>query len=304
MIGYYPEFFERLTGDIYERAESGPRPGEPWEPGFEADFPANALTERYPPPAPWAVGTPWKADANNLTTAVEVTHNAKDLLDPARFGLEPDWRLVERYFFKPRSRRPTQLPAGAIAACHPWHLWGQHWGIYFSSEALLLFTGALSRITGQSLGRLLLSRSARSSRTSGSISPSRLLRPRSRTCWSGCPIQATSGGDTGFHSNWSEGPVEEIVASWAEVEFASRPHRGFGKLRPKGYRQAVQQLLSVSPPGYDSESEWMDDWDSATEIIAATMSLIADQSIGTVRLTEMSQHETPKFRSTGSVIPR
>jgi hypothetical protein len=35
----------------------------------------------------------------------------------------------------------------------------------------------------------------------------------------------------------------------------------------------------------------MDEWGSATEIIAATMSLIADQSIGTFRWTEMSQHE-------------
>jgi hypothetical protein len=35
----------------------------------------------------------------------------------------------------------------------------------------------------------------------------------------------------------------------------------------------------------------MDDWDSATDIIATTISLIADRSIDTFRWTEMHQHE-------------
>lgn len=204
--------------------------------------------------------------------------------------LQADSEMVDA-FFNEKSRWRGRLSADAIAVYRPRHLHGDHWGIYISAEALTVFTGGLSRCTGAPLGNLapfalrqILAHEA--THFAFEVAATEVEDVLDRLVYPGYVLHRFS-----THSSWSQGPVEEIVASWAEVEFARRLPHGFQKLRPSNYRRAVQHLLSLSPPGY---SEWhlMTDWGTATEIIAEVMSLIAEKSMHTHRWTEMDARET------------
>ena len=58
------------------------------------------------------------------------------------------------------------------------------------------------------------------------------------------------GARYGQPNRWCLGPLEELVATWAELTFAEAPRpRRLGR-KPRGFASAVAEVNRASPPGY------------------------------------------------------
>ena len=286
MIGSYPEFFSNVIAGL--GANDAQKPDHP---GIDEDrFDASApLPDTHP--APWARGEPLFIEDDDDVTRVDVALDARDLLDPDAVQVAPDQEIVEWWFLREKSRARGSMPADAIAVYRPWHLHAEHWGIYVSAEALAAFAGALSTLT--------------------SVPPARIaplaLRQILEHEWThfafeiaGTEIEDVLGRlvypDYVLNRfstpvpRWSNGPLEEIVASWAEVTFARHPPNGFKSRRPRNYARAVERLLSLCAPGY-RDWHWMEGEADAVKITAGVASLIAAKPMRTFRWTEVTQEE-------------
>lgn len=286
MYADFPEYFKLLIQTLPDRVqESGESEAED---GFPPDT-APVVAPIPPNPAPWAYSDlPWVSD-DALTTVADVA-DASQLLDPSAIGLVPDHDLLD-YWLNPKYKRPLRLPADAIAVYRPWHLWEDDWGIYVSEEALTLFTAGLAQLTGASLGQLapLALRQILEHEWihfAFEVAAAEIGDALGEAVYVGYVRERFGRADT----RYSIGPLEEIVASWAEVEFARNPPRGFRRIRPRGYGRAVEHLLSRAGPGY---SEWhhMQDWDDAIEITIGVISLIADRSLLSYRWGAVADSE-------------
>ena len=201
---------------------------------------------------------------------------------------EPDADIVA--LFTPSERRPV-LPADAIAVYAPWHLYGDAWGIYVSEPMLTGFTASLAALTEAPIGLvapLALRQILEHEWThfAFEVAGTEIEDVLGRFVYGGY-VRYRFGRPEPYYSN---GPLEEIVASWNEVVFAKGGRGGFRKLRPRGYTAAVRHLLDNSPPGY-CDWKWMHDWDDAKEIVGRVVSRIADADLRTYRWALTNRHE-------------
>jgi hypothetical protein len=284
LIGYYPEYFEQATESLVEDAQAGDHPSLASDTeaaerhdavGVDADIPSN------PYPAPFInadrVEAIFSEDATSLITVAPETNALPDRAD---LELEPDDDIVG--LFLPREQ-DVVLPVDAIAAYAPWHLYGDAWGIYVSEPLLTGFAAALAELTRAPLERLapLALRQILEhewTHFAFEVTGTEIEDVLGRFLYSGY-VRYRFGMP---EPTWSDGPLEEIVASWSEVSFAANHSGPFRKLRPRGYTAAVRQLLDRSPPGY-RDWELMSDWDTAAAIVAAVVSLVANQDLHTYR---------------------
>jgi hypothetical protein len=285
----FPDFFELIRDRIYEETEGRE------EPLVAADEAGATL---QPQPAPWLGPDPLPfTDEDAATTLIELASDAADLLDPQAIELVPDPDLLGFWLHPKTANRRLRLPADAIAVYRPWHLNGEDWGIYVSELALTVFTAGLAQLTGGSIPQL------------APLALRQILEHE----WThfAFEVAGTEIGDAlsaiVYPSYVTErfnasnrpyvGPLEEVVASWSEVDFARNPPHGFRSLRPRGYTRAVQHLLSLAPPGY---RDWrqMDSRLDGAAIVAGVASLIAGRDMSTSRwgaVTDAEKAQVPIY---------
>jgi hypothetical protein len=278
----FPEYFQDLqvqaspTGD---RSATG----------------ANSAVGR---PASWGDPLPLTTD-DAVTTRADLALDASELLDVGAIDLSPDAELLKLWMHPAPG---LKLSAEVIAEYRPWHLYDEDWGIYVSEEALTAFAEELAQLTGTKLEQLapLALRGILAhewTHFAFEVVGAEIGDALGRVVY---PSYFTDRFDDPDR-RYSNGPVEEIVASWAEVEYARNPSRGFRRLRPPGYTRAVEHYLARCDPGY---SEWyvMDNPADAPMVVGRIASLIADRLMASYRWVPLRTMRRPRSLSTGSVI--
>jgi hypothetical protein len=164
---------------------------------------------------------------------------------------------------QPRAFTPATVPPGvprtefitgettvdAIAAYFPWHFHGERWGIRIYQSPLLGFIDATA---------------SRARCTADEVAPFVTLQVLHHEwvhfAWEVSATELEDAAHTalygsysryGFNraSEFSSGPLEELIATWAELEFA-RSTRIRGVRKPRRYVQSVRQINRIGPPGY------------------------------------------------------
>lgn len=277
-VAIYPEYFQVLAVRGLETQE------------LEDEATQNAATSDAQlavdrNPAPFLNDGRLSDIASEATTSSFILATSSDEL-PAEDVYEPDPAAVE--LFLPEADRPS-LPADAIAVYAPWHFYGDHWGIYVNERLLGGFAEALARLTNTPLRQI------------APLAHHQVLEHE----WvhfafeiAGTEIEDAVGASRyreyaryGYGNpdpSLSLGPLEEIVASAAEVVFARHGRGGFKNLRPKGYTEAVGTLLDACPPGY---SDWRLMTTRREEVLRGVMSRIAGRPMKTHRWGEADASE-------------
>lgn len=176
------------------------------------------------------------------------------------------------------SNEGPPMSADTLAVYRPWHLHGDRWGIVVHEEALLGYTAGLARAAGGSparfapfaLRQILAHEHAHFAfEVAASQIEDILGEPRYITYLA---------HRYGAPNRWSDGPLEEVVATWAELAFAHAPsRRGLGR-KPRGYAAAVEQFNQRAPAGY-RDFALMADYSRAERIIADVASLVARREL-------------------------
>jgi hypothetical protein len=248
-----------------------------------------------PRPAPW-LGDRWVTlvPDDAVTMEVEITANPADLLAPDAIKLVPDPGLAELWLDPPDEDRRVELSADVIAVYRPWHQHGEDWGIYFNDVALTVFAAELARLTGTEIGRLapLVVRQVlehECTHFAFEVAGTEISDALSQNVYPDYVKRRFNAATTPI------GPLEEVVASWAEVQFARNPPRGFRSLRPRGYAFAVQYLLDLAPDGY---RDWREMETHPVEIVSGIATLIADRDMSTYRwgvVTDEERAQVPVY---------
>jgi hypothetical protein len=225
-------------------------------------------------PAPW-----YSPDDQEEGWTVAQDRASVELLEPGARGSDPgpwpDDLYDPDFFFD--SHGDYQW-VDAIAVYRPWHVHREEWGIAIDELELGQFVASIATYAKLSPARLapLVTRQVLahenvhfSFEVAATEIEDLLGEPR---------YLAYLSGRFGGPNRWSSGPLEEVVATSAEIRFAeSLPARGRGSA-PRAYRDAVNAVNRLGPPGY-CDFELMANPHYAERIVADTAALIANRDV-------------------------
>lgn len=166
----------------------------------------------------------------------------------------------------------------AVAAYRPWHTHHHRWGIVVNAWQLGAFTGAVAqaarvrpaRLAPFVLRQVLAHEHVHFSFELAATEIEDLLgEPR---------YVHYATGRYELPNRWTPGPLEEVVATWAESTYAAGLPTGGSGAPPKGYRRAIEQVNAGAPPGY-ADFGLMADARRAERIVADVAGLIADREV-------------------------
>jgi hypothetical protein len=185
---------------------------------------------------------------------------------------EPDEFLVETF----RGDYPqARVKADWVAVYRPWHIHGTEWGIAISELALSSYAEVVAMDAGASRGQLapLILRQVLAHEHSHfgfEVAGTQLEDAHNK------PLYRSY-----FHyryrrpTQWTQGPLEEVVATWQEYVFAKR---GANRLPgvPANYPEAVARVNRMAAAGY-RDFELMKKPSDARKIRAAIAALLANE---------------------------
>lgn len=245
----YPDFFRRAG-----RRRPGSSASAQWDArgGEHVDDPSNG-NEADASPETGGAALAWRAEPFGVD---DLDLQSIELItgeDPHRLAeptpLPAGDELLEKWI---SSAAATRAPSTEhIAVYRPWHIYGPEWGVYISEPMLIAFAGALAQLTAS---------------TPTAVAPLALRQVLAHE-WThfAFEVAATEIEDVldrpcyedylrperfGRPSVWTAGPLEELVASYAEVEFAHGRFPRWLYPKPRGYAAAVEELCRRSPAGY------------------------------------------------------
>jgi hypothetical protein len=175
-------------------------------------------------------------------------------------------------------RVPEDDWVDAIARYKPWHAFRSAWGIEINNHYLDLFVEAIADECGAAPGRLApfvlrqvlaheyvhFSFEVAATEIEDLFGEPRYLRYLTQRF--------------GWPNRWSSGPLEEVVATWAEAQYVDGlPTRGRG-CAPRGYRAAVRAVNQAGPPGY-CDFSLMEVPAQGDRIVADVAGLIAGRDV-------------------------
>jgi hypothetical protein len=152
---------------------------------------------------------------------------------------------------------PPQEPSGqftvegspgtdVVASYAPWHFYGDDWGIYFWATAFRNFANDVAFLARQPVSVVepfVFHQVLEHERThfEFEILGTELDRLLEEPCYRTYLFWRFQ-----HPTHWSNGPLEEAIATWHEIYFAQRRR----PKRPARYLNAVRRINDASPPGY------------------------------------------------------
>jgi hypothetical protein len=252
LLPSFPQFFEEIAGLV----------------------PTRRLPEFDPGPqsAPWVSGSlATDVESGELVRFANI--DDADIDDDAWPAVDPAVRSGVR-----RIAEATGW-ADAIATYRPWNFFGDAWGITVDGEYLAAFCEEIAdqaqvpapRIAPWVLQQVLEHEYTHFSFEVAAMTVEDLL---------GEPRYVSYCLDRfGAPNRWSSGPLEEAVATFAELEYAAslRPRRGTTQL-VRAYRDAVHWVNLEAPKGYRDFHRLNHPRDH-DRIVADLMAAIADRTV-------------------------
>jgi hypothetical protein len=172
----------------------------------------------------------------------------------------------------------------AIAAYFPWHFFGDEWGIRVYEPAFLGFLAEIARrvkAPEESLAEAVLRQVLHHEWTHFAFE----VVATELEDATGRPLYGDYSRERyGRPTSWSSGPLEELIATWAELLFARSWRPGL-----RGYTTAVREVNRAGPPGY-RDFEVMRS--QADRVVSELAGLIADHVMDTHRWGAVTPHET------------
>jgi hypothetical protein len=233
--------------------------------------------------ASWA----FSATAPDQPVTAFSLNSSPDLMQqPDPDGLSDDMLRID-FMDRKYGRKPT---TDFVAAYRPWHVHGRRWGVYFDGPHTLALSAATARSVGEPLWRIapLVLRQVYSHElvhfafeVAGMQIEDVIGRPRYVAYLHNRYSQMTAYGP---------GPLEEAVASYAEIAFSrSAPVKRAG-LSSSVYEAVVARHLRASGPGY-RDFGLMTPKSRGHQVVAEVAGTIADRSLSTGRWVQVSTAE-------------
>jgi hypothetical protein len=285
----YPRHFEQVAARLSFSPEPPPEPRELSEEEARE-------TETDPRPSPgwadpsegqqaarWAFKTSGPDDPMTAFSAV-LSLDPTEQPDP---DVMRDDDLLIDFMDRRYGRKPT---TDSVASYRPWHVHGRRWGVYFSASYTLALSAATARELGEPVWRvapLVLRQVLRHELVHFAFE----VAGTQIEDVLGCPRYLSYLHDRYRQtSRFGQGPLEEAVASHAEIAFARSRAVTRAGLSSRGYEAVIARHLLASGPGYKDFGLMRPD-SRGSEVVAEVAASIADRPLSTARWDQVSPAE-------------